>query len=331
MIDERIAHLEDASVREHALATVSEPDGPADEREAESGAAYVEFLISFLPVFTMFLCMTQLALMYAARLTVAHSANTAARAAVVVIPDDPQRYGGDPINQIRYMGAGLSHTSIQGVGSVLAYWGIIPSAPDSTDGNGSARLRAIRSAASMPLVAMSPSLDQMSEDKTVLRAVGGNPWGRLGTGIVLYNRAAVAVTFPASPRGNGPPKLNFSNGENVTTRVTYLFHCGVPIVSRWMCHDYVELAMSVPSVGLEQIVRRIAGDDLDRFYELLDRYRDIRGRDDLRDGMEELGFAEAPYLMWPLLESDSRFMILRAEATMPLQSASYPEYLGEFP
>ena len=293
----------------------------------DEGAAYVEFLICFLPVFTMFLAMVQLGLMYAGKLTVGHSANRAARAAMVVLDDDPDRYGNDPENQLAYFGAGLEHTAIYGIGSILSYWGVISSAPDSTDGNGSARLRAVRSAASMPLVAMSPSLEQLSENKTVVRAVGGNAFGRLGTGVVLYNRAAVSVTFPESP-GATRFKRSWGNNDRVTVRVTYLFHCGVPIVSKWMCHDYVELLKSVPEVILEQVVRRIAGDDVDRFNDLLARYRDVRGRDSLKNGMEELGFAEAPYLLWPLLTEDSRFTILRAEATIPNHGAAYTYNAG---
>jgi hypothetical protein len=53
----------------------------------------VEFLIVFLPVFTMFLCLLQLALLFAVRLVVGHAAVSAARAAAVVIGDDPETYG----------------------------------------------------------------------------------------------------------------------------------------------------------------------------------------------------------------------------------------------
>ena len=51
----------------------------------ERGAAYVEFLIVFIPVFMMFLGMIQAAMMYAANLVVTHAANTASRAAIVVL------------------------------------------------------------------------------------------------------------------------------------------------------------------------------------------------------------------------------------------------------
>ena len=45
------------------------------------GAVYVEFLIAFLPVYTMFLCLIQLGLLFTVRLVVDHAAENAARAA----------------------------------------------------------------------------------------------------------------------------------------------------------------------------------------------------------------------------------------------------------
>src|SRR5690606_23699561 len=62
--------------------------------EDRGGAAYVEFLLAFIPLFFLFLGMVQMALMYAGDLVVQHSATTAARAAAVVIDDDPRYYGG---------------------------------------------------------------------------------------------------------------------------------------------------------------------------------------------------------------------------------------------
>lgn len=59
------------------------------------GAVYVEFLIAFIPVLTLFLCLVQLALLYAARLLVDHAAHQAARAAAVVWGDEPTPYGED--------------------------------------------------------------------------------------------------------------------------------------------------------------------------------------------------------------------------------------------
>lgn len=58
----------------------------------QQGAVYVEFLIAFLPLFLMFLCVAQLADLYATQFVVKHAAYRAARAGAVVFPDNPRHY-----------------------------------------------------------------------------------------------------------------------------------------------------------------------------------------------------------------------------------------------
>lgn len=62
------------------------------------GAVYVEFLIAFLPVYVFFLCLIQLTILFSSRLVVEHAALNAARAAAVVIGDDPAEYSGEAPN-----------------------------------------------------------------------------------------------------------------------------------------------------------------------------------------------------------------------------------------
>lgn len=69
---------------------------PHDDR----GAVFVEFLIAFMPVYVFFLCLVQLSLLFTVRLATEHAAVNAARAAAVVIGDDPQRYGGERMHEI---------------------------------------------------------------------------------------------------------------------------------------------------------------------------------------------------------------------------------------
>jgi hypothetical protein len=64
---------------------------------ATRGAVMVEFLIAFMPLFIAFECMLQLAGLQVARLVTHHAAVCAARAAAVVLSDDPRRYGGIPV------------------------------------------------------------------------------------------------------------------------------------------------------------------------------------------------------------------------------------------
>lgn len=58
------------------------------------GAVYVEFLVIIIPLLTFFCCLVQLADMQAAKLIVHHAAYRAARAAVVIYPDDPKHNEG---------------------------------------------------------------------------------------------------------------------------------------------------------------------------------------------------------------------------------------------
>jgi hypothetical protein len=64
---------------------------------AKKGAVYVEFLIVFLPLFTMFMSLVQYGYVAAAALVARHAAENAARAAVVIIPDDPAYYQGNAV------------------------------------------------------------------------------------------------------------------------------------------------------------------------------------------------------------------------------------------
>lgn len=74
--------------------------GPGHEGRGTSGAVYVEFLIAFLPVLTMFLGLMQLAFLFAVRIAVEHAAVNAARTAAVVIGDDEKRYKSEARDQV---------------------------------------------------------------------------------------------------------------------------------------------------------------------------------------------------------------------------------------
>ena len=69
------------------------------------GAVFVEFLIAFLPVYTFFLCLIQLGLLFSVRIVTEHAAFNAARAAAVVIGDDPKRYRGEKPNRMTVRGS----------------------------------------------------------------------------------------------------------------------------------------------------------------------------------------------------------------------------------
>ena len=60
----------------------------------------VEFLVAFVPVMTFAMCIFQQTVLYAGQLLTEHAALSAARAATVVIPDNPNRYGGEGANTV---------------------------------------------------------------------------------------------------------------------------------------------------------------------------------------------------------------------------------------
>jgi Flp pilus assembly protein TadG len=66
----------------------------------ERGAVFVEFLIAFLPVQVFFLCLVQSAILYSVRLLAEHAAVNGARAAAVVVGDEPSRYGNEAPNSM---------------------------------------------------------------------------------------------------------------------------------------------------------------------------------------------------------------------------------------
>ena len=78
--------------------------------QANEGAVFVETLIAYLPIMFFFMATWQLAELCAAHLIVERSASAAARAASVVLPDDPFYYGGAGINA--YEGARKSDVEL---------------------------------------------------------------------------------------------------------------------------------------------------------------------------------------------------------------------------
>jgi hypothetical protein len=64
--------------------------GPRSLARDTRGAAYVEFLIAFLPILILFMCIWQFGRIFTTRLLCVHAANAGARAAAVVIaePED---------------------------------------------------------------------------------------------------------------------------------------------------------------------------------------------------------------------------------------------------
>lgn len=108
-----------------------------NESRGTRGAVYVEFLIAFLPIFIFFESLVQLAGLYAAQLVVAHAAETAARAAIVVLPDDPKFYDDVPVNHCtgrrRADIVQAATVPLRAIQSIIAVRVTFPSGPFSHD------------------------------------------------------------------------------------------------------------------------------------------------------------------------------------------------------
>ncbi len=312
------------------------------------GAVYVEFLLAFIPLFFLFLGMVQMGLVYACDLVVRHAAVTAARAAAVVIDDNPERYDGDT-RRIFESDGEQRDTVVRSVIEAILGGGGGRSRPPRID---SERYSDIHSAASMPLLPFAPPINMIwssPNDENVLNAIGTMPEGRAAFGLV-YNEAGLALSFPASPTERdefrsewGEPNdegvVDEEEGRQVTARVTYLFHCAVPLANRLMCEDLFAIAYGVDAGRVAQITNAFIRGDLtfSEFQEELNGLRSSRDRlnrwqprtEELQGSGGEVGID----LLGAMAGISAvfggpapRFLPIQREATMPLQAANYCYY-----
>jgi hypothetical protein len=299
------------------------------------GAVYVEFLVAFIPFFILVLGMMQLALLYSAHLVVQHAAASAARAAIVVFPDCAQRYDGAPENVVN--GGGRGDDPAAALGALFGAGGA-PGGSGFGSGGGSsggARLDAVRFAAGFPLVSTSPSLDELTHDSDPRRqgiydAIGGttSPAVRLALGALVYNNVALAVTFPRAERDTNY-RDRWSNREELTTRVTYLFHCGVPIVSKMACDSALQLYSNQPIEQIRAVAASVrAGRASIRDIQIqTETVQSATNRlNAAQPGLDELnhtgtgGGASAVLLAL----TGGHYYVIRAEATLPVQGTDHP-------
>lgn len=170
------------------------------------GVIYVEFLVTSVPILLLFLLMVQLALAFAAKLTAQHAANVAARAAIVVLPDDPSLDTGQDELELLLNEFGAS----SGGGAV----------------GGDFRMRAIRNAATARLMGVSPPMGSLeNRERTIDLALGSRGEDERLSGSAAYARSAVAVEYNDPGSGTGA----------VTVRVRYLFNCAIPLGDLFLC------------------------------------------------------------------------------------------------
>ena len=279
----------------------------------QRGAVYTEFLVCFIPVLVLVLALVQLALLAQASLVVRYAADTAVRSAIVVLDEDPARYGGSPRRVV---------DRAQSSSSTGALSGLFGGTGGSSGGNRS-RLAAIRSAAYRPLLAIAPSASQLapsSRVRSVMAAIGETgPLDRTAFGLV-YLTAASAITFPDTP-GATQHRSSFGEDAPVTVRVTYAYPCMVPIASAMICDSWLELSTRLP-MQTESLLGPRGG--VEGAIATGRRLQAQRARlVASRARVDELSHSERPGTLIASIATGARFAIFSAEATLPLQSAPY--------
>ena len=202
-------------------------------RPRVSGAIYVEFLVAFPVMLFFFLGLTQLGLIYVADVAVEHAATRAARATAVVLPDHPERYRGDPINEIT--------PEVYESSDISGSLGTIVEVISALTGETTDRMRTIRRSAWVPLIPISPSRSALTRDFRVSSALDSS-MEKVALSAV-YASASTAVTFYAEP-GSTEMIWDFEPRQSITTRVTHLYYCSVPLARRVICKGLADAESS---------------------------------------------------------------------------------------
>jgi len=202
------------------------------------GVVFLELLIAFVPMWTFFLCVLQLAFVAQANLMVKHSADAAARAAVVVLPDDPNEYGGEPEMSVDRNPVTTSDLE-RVLGRIATAMrerpsadGVLRALSEETVLNlGRSRLNTIRLAAHIPLMPLAPVDVGRDAQPSIGKAIGSE---RRLLSALYYQPFALAVTFPGLQGGE-------ATGPEITVRVTYAYQCTVPLARRILCQGFADI------------------------------------------------------------------------------------------
>jgi len=204
----------------------------------KSGVVFLELLIAFVPMWTFFLCVLQLAFIGHADLMVKHSADSAARSAIVVLPDDPNEYGGEAEMSVDRRPVSASDLGVA-LGSIASTVraraseaGLLTAFSQEALVNlGRSRLNTIRLAAHVPLMPLAPVNVGRDSQPSIGKAIGTE---RKLLSALYYQPFALAVTFPGL-------QGVVATGPEITVRVTYAYQCTVPLARRILCQSFADL------------------------------------------------------------------------------------------
>jgi hypothetical protein len=258
------------------------------------GVVYVEFLLAFIPLFLLFLGTCQLVLLTSARVIVSHAAATAVRSAIVVLEDTADDYGGAPRGNLSKGKSGSFDWK-----GLLGRLGMgntgMASSSSSNSSKASvqhgARMTAIRLAATTPLLTLAPRMDSTGSNDTLEKNLVSDSAAQLAFAYG-YTEAAAAVVVKSSESSDALAYDPVDSKGSVTVEVTYLYHCGVPVVRGLICRSLSHL---------------------------LDSHADS---DDTKKAERLSQFAN-PRVLMALGSSSARYTILTGQATLTNQGANY--------
>jgi hypothetical protein len=298
-----------------------------DSRSSARGAAFVEFIIAFVPMFIFFMGIVQLSLLYSAKLVVQHSASRAVRAAIVAEPI-PKREcpSGDPGNVDR---------AFSGSNALPDPLHKKAEAEYGEPSTGTPLLTRVRSAAYLPLAALAPPVFAYPGGAVAQSLVGdfvGPQTARFAAGYFVYNRSHSAVTFRDDAGADYLPD-HFPENQMVRVHVSYLQLCVVPVVNRMMCdslenlgglngNDLVQTAKDVPTaveiiesdgLALNEYTSRVKAEG-QKLSEQAQKAVAVYGA---------LLKSEYPQLLLAWKAPSFRFRSIEAEARLPAQFAPY--------
>lgn len=200
------------------------------------GTVFFEFLVAFLPMWVFFLGAVQLALIARADLMVKHAADSAARSAAVVLPDDPSEYGGEPTMSLARKPFATDDvvTAMRRLSASIrdpAYSTGIALSGTTLANVGRSRLNTIRLAAYVPLAPLAPQHLGPDRRPSIRKAIGDE---RVLLNAFVYEPFALSVTFPGLVD-------DIASGPEITVRVTYAYRCTVPVARALLCRSFDEL------------------------------------------------------------------------------------------
>lgn len=278
------------------------------------GVVYVEFLLVFPPLFTLFLVILQWSILGAASLGVQHAASSAVRSAIVVLPDDPVAYDNKPIYSVR-VDASCSEGFVGKFNKLISKIGLQSGAlPEDGKCPGGPRMDAIRFAAITRMIPFAPNASSIlpAGMAGLVESLGTAGWL---AGAALYSYGATAVNFPMAPGSETMVQtlggmLAIDQTKPLTVRVNYLAHCGIPIARFLMCESSHKLGFGIDTSDLPA-----------DFESLQQAYEE---RNDRAPAMDQLALGVGNHtILTGLLLSGERFMLLSADATLPMNSAPY--------